>query len=51
MACRMHLYDVGLHQTDSMRCAVRDLKRDTSESFTERYQALMRHYRIESRYT
>lgn len=35
-----------LHQTDSMSCAVRNLKRTEKEGapFTDRYGALMRHY-------
>ncbi len=40
-----------LHQTDSMRCAVRNLKRKSGEDFTERYQALLRHYGMDSRHT
>ena len=40
-----------LHQTDSMSCAVRTLRRSEGGGFTERYQALMRHYGMEARHT
>ena len=35
----------------SMSCAVRNLKRKSGEDFTERYQALLRHYGMDSRHT
>ena len=34
-----------------MSCAVRNLKRKSGEDFTERYQALLRHYGMDSRHT
>ncbi len=42
-----------LHQTDSMSCAVRNLKRTEKEGapFTDRYGALMRHYGMEAQHT
>ena len=40
-----------LHQTDSMSCAVRQLKRGGQDDFTERYQALLRHCGLKARHT
>ena len=34
-----------------MSCAVRNLKRKSGEDFTERYQALLRHFGMDSRHT
>ena len=43
----------ALHQTDSLSAAVRNCKKDgeDKEVFTERYQALMRHYGMTPRHT
>ena len=35
----------------SISCAVRNLKRKSGENFTERYQALLRHYGMDSQHT
>lgn len=51
------LFELGgvphLHQTDSMSAAVRKIREDRSDptSFTERYQALLRHYRMQAQHT
>lgn len=51
------LFELGgvpqLHQTDSMSCAVRKIREDRTDptSFTERYQALLRHYRMQAQHT
>lgn len=51
------LFELGgvpqLHQTDSMSAAVRKIRddRDDPTSFTERYQALLRHYRLAAQHT
>ena len=60
------LFELGgvphLHQTDSMSAAVRKIRGDQAdteafaertnkEAFTERYQALLRHYRMQAQHT
>ena len=51
------LFELGgvphLHQTDSMSAAVRKIRGepDRREAFTERYQALLRHYRMQAQHT
>jgi hypothetical protein len=39
----------GAHQTDQLSSAVHGLGTEAKAEFTERYQALLRHYRIEGR--
>ena len=51
------LFELGgvphLHQTDSMSAAVRKIRGEPArkEAFTERYQALLRHYRMQAQHT
>lgn len=51
------LFELGgvphLHQTDSMSAAVRKIRGDRTarEAFTERYRALLRHYRMQAQHT
>ena len=57
MGLQNALFELGgvpqLHQTDSMSAAVRKIRGDRAgkEAFTERYRALLRHYRMQAQHT